>query len=182
MKTVSKSSFTLFELLVVILIISILYAIFVERLSSKESTLPSEGEVESIAKLLKRYDFNESAELVCTEKCKQCFIFVDQKKTESIDSPFEEEVNVYDYDIHGILSKIHFQPIFDENDNPTEVCFRYAVYPNGSSSSYILEYQKKFYIFYPYFHTPKKAISFEQAAELFDPSKWIPTDSAEYNF
>jgi hypothetical protein len=119
---------------------------------------------------------------VCTKKCKECFIFVDRNKIESIDSPFKEEVSVYDYDIHGILSKVRFLPIFDENDNPLEVCFRYAIYPNGSKSSYILQHQKSFYVFYPYFHTPKKTVSLQQAGEIFDPSKWIPTDSAEYNF
>ena len=181
MKTVSKSSFTLFELLIVILIISIIYAIFVQRLSSKEQLLKSKG-IEAIGELLERYDFNKSVSLRCTDKCKKCYIFVDGNKTKEIDSPFTSEPKVYDFDIHGILSQLKFTPIFDENNNPQEVCFAYFRYPNKSASSYIVEYQDEFYIFYPLLHPPLKVTTIQEAQDRFDPSPWIPTESGEYNF
>jgi hypothetical protein len=180
MKTASKSSFTLFELLVVILLISILYAIFVERLPSKERLVKSQG-LQELPSLLEGYPFEDKVELICTDNCRRCFIYVDGNRTKEIDSPFTQEVRVYDYDIHGLLSQLHFPPIFDEENLPQEVCLRYSLYANGSRSSYILQHGPTFYIFFPYLRSPRKSDSLQRAGELFDPSPWIPTESGEYN-
>jgi len=180
MKTVSKSSFTLFELLIVILIISIIYGIFIEKISSKKA-VHKRGGLKDITQILRPLDFNQSASILCMDKCKNCFIEVDGEKREKIDL-LDKEVKVYDFDINGILSPLKFTPAFDENGNPKDVCFRFDLYPNGSHSSYIAEYGKKFYIFYAYMRPPKVADTITKASELFDPSDWIPTDSSEYNF
>jgi len=180
MKTVSKSSFTLFELLIVILIISIIYGIFIEKLGSKEKVLRQKG-LEGLKELLSAYDFNESAAIKCTDGCKHCYLYLDGQQKEEIPSFFTSEPKVYDYDIHGMLSQVHFLPIFKEN-NPKEVCFEYDLYPNGSGSSYLVEYEKKYYIFYAYLHPVKVVSTLSEAQKFFDPSQWIPTDSSEYNF
>ncbi|MRJ03244.1 MAG: hypothetical protein C6I05_07330 [Epsilonproteobacteria bacterium] len=179
MKTVSKSSFTLFELLVVILIISIIYAIFVERLSTKEETIKSQG-LQGLPSLLTGYPKDRKVELVCTDNCRRCFIYLDGNRSEEIDSPFTQEVAVYDYDIHGLLSQLHFTPIFDGSGAPQEVCLRYSLYPNRSRSSYILQHGERFYIYFPYLRPPATADSLQEAGELLDPSQWIPTESSEY--
>jgi len=181
MKTVSKSSFTLFELLIVILIISILYGVFIEKLHTKESRAKSLG-LQDIKTLLSGYDFNQSVKIACIDKCKECYIFVDGEKKEKVEGLFEKEVDVYDFDIHGILSPVKFSPLFDENGNPQDVCFAYELFPNGSNSSYIVKYQDKFYIFYAYMKPVKIVDSLGDAQKYFDPSDWIPTDSSQYNF
>jgi len=180
MKTVSKSSFTLFELLIVILIISIIYAIFVQKLSNKESVVKSKG-IEAVGELLEGFEFNSSADIICTDSCKECAIYIDGKKVKEIPSPFEKEPKIYDFDIHGLLSRVTFTPLFDENDNPKEVCFKYSLYPNRSKSSYIMEYKDKYYVFFAYLHPVEKTESIQKAQELYDPSQWVPTDSSEYN-
>jgi len=180
MKIVSKSSFTLFELLVVILIISIIYGIFIEKIGSKEHQI-KKSDLGSIQRLFEGIDFNESASIVCIHKCKTCFLYVDGKKVSKISSWFQEEPKVYDFDIHGILSPVSFLPIFEEH-NPQDVCFEYTLYPNKSHSSYIVEYQKRFYVFSAYMKPVQIVGSISQAQELYDPSQWVPTDSSEYNF
>ncbi|BCD68959.1 hypothetical protein [Nitratiruptor sp. YY09-18] len=181
MKTVSKSSFTLFELLIVILIISILYGVFIQKLHTKEHLVKSLG-LQDIKTLLDGYDFNESAKITCINKCQECYLFIDGKKRDKIEGLFDKEMQVYDFDIHGILSPIKFTPLFDKNGNPQEVCFSYELFPNGSNSSYIVEYRDKFYIFYAYMKPVKVVDSITQAQKEFDPSEWIPTDSSQYNF
>ena len=89
MKTVSKSSFTLFELLIVILIISIIYGIFIERLGSKDRAVKEKG-LEGVKEFLSSYDFNESAALKCVDECKRCFVYIDSKKVEEIPSFFQK--------------------------------------------------------------------------------------------
>ncbi len=180
MKIASKSSFTLFELLIVILIISIIYGIFIERLSSKEEKIKRLG-LENVRQILSLYDFNESAKLRCVDQCKNCYLFLDGKKAQKIPSFFKSEPKVYDFDIHGMLSPVRFVPLFEEN-MPKDVCFEYDLYPNGSGSSYIVEYEKRYYIFYPYLHPVGIVKSISKAQDLFDPSPWIPTDSSDYNF
>ncbi len=179
MKTVSKSSFTLFELLIVILIISLIYGIFVQKLSHKR-IISQEDRLKYLDKILSQYDFNESAEIVCINDCKSCFIQVDGNRVEDIDL-FSENVKVYDYDIHGLLSQIKFTPIF-KDDTPLEVCFRYSLYPNGSHSSYILEYKDSFYLYFAYMRPTEVYTSISEAQKVFDPSQWVPTESSEYNF
>ena len=180
MKIVSKSSFTLFELLIVILIISIIYGIFIEKLGSKERQVRQKG-LESIGELLEGIDFNESAKIICTQKCKKCFLYVDDKKLADLPELFDKEPRLYDFDIHGILAPIKFVPVFEEN-TPQDVCFQYTFYPNGSHSSYIVEYDGKFYVFRAYMNPVKRVDTIAEAQKLYDPSQWTPTDSSEYNF
>ena len=180
MKIVSKSSFTLFELLIVILIISILYGIFIQKISSKEHIAKKDALLH-LNDILQDYDFNESAKIVCISKCKDCYIQVDGKRKRDIDL-FDKEVKVYDFDIHGLLSQIKFVPVFDKEGNPLDVCFSYTLYPNGSNSSYIVEYKDRFYVYYAYMRPVKVVNTISDAQEAFDPSPWIPTDSSEYNF
>ena len=180
MKSASKGSFTLFELLVVILIISIIYALFVERFAAQKGVGQQSGLL--LDELLEGFDFNESLSLRCIENCKKCYIFVDGKRVKEVDSPFETEPKVYDFDIHGLLSQLHFTPVFDENGNPQEVCFAYYRYPNGSASSYIVEYGEEFYLYFAYMRPPQKTKTLNEALELYDPSTWVPTESGEYNF
>jgi len=180
MKIVSKSSFTLFELLIVILIISIIYGIFIEKINSKEYYLSQVG-LKEIDKFFKDLEFNETAKIVCSNECEKCWLYVDGKRVKKVKSFFKEKPTVYDFDIHGILSQIQFLPLF-KGLNPQEVCFEYVKYPNHSNSSYIVEYKKKFYIFFSYFHPPKVTESISSAQDVFDPSQWIPTDPSEYNF
>jgi len=180
MKIVSKSSFTLFELLIVILIISILYGIFVQKIASKEHLVARGDNLLHLNDLLQGYDFNESAQIVCVDKCKSCYIEIDGKRQKELEL-FDSEVEVYDFDIHGLLSPLKFVPVF-EDGNPKDVCFRYTLYPNGSNSSYIVHYKEKFYIFYAYMRPVQVTKSITEAQKAFDPSQWIPTDSSDYNF
>ena len=180
MKIVSKSSFTLFELLIVILIISLIYGLFIEKIGSKEHQVRQKG-LEALPQLLQDLDFNESAKIVCIDGCKKCFVYKDGKRISELEELFTSEPKVYDFDIHGILSQVRFLPLF-EDQRPQDVCFEYTLYPNGSHSSYIVEYGKKFYIFDAYMGPIQVAKSITQAQQLYDPSQWIPTQSGEYNF
>jgi len=179
MKSVLKSSFTLFELLIVLLIISLIYAIFIQKISSSQS--PLKDKLFKIDNFLKNYDFNKSADIICIDRCLKCFLEIDGKKKKEIEL-FNSEVKVYDFNIHGIFSQIKFPPYFDKNGNPNNVCFRYTIYSNQSHSSYIVEYNDKFYVFYAYMQPPKIATDISSAQKLFDLSDWIPTDSTQYNF
>ncbi|BCD63170.1 hypothetical protein NitYY0826_P11 (plasmid) [Nitratiruptor sp. YY08-26] len=180
MKIASKSSFTLFELLIVILIISIIYGIFIERLNSKEEEIKRLG-LEDIHEFLSSYDFNESVKLRCVDQGRSCYLFLDGQKREKIPFSFRSEPKVYDFDIHGMLSQVRFVPLFEGN-MPKDVCFEYDLYPNGSGSSYIVEYEKRYYVFYSYLHPVRIVKSIAKAQDLFDPTPWIPTDSSDYNF
>ena len=179
MKSALKNSFTLIELLIVIVIISLVYGIFVQKISSKEHHLKKDG-VKNLRALLQQYDFNESAKVVCIQKCIECSIYVDGKKIKSIEL-FTKPITVYDFDIHGILTQKEFVPIF-QKDEPQEVCFEYTLYPNGSASSFIVQEGSKYYVLYAYAKPTKVVDSLDKASELYDQSDWIPTDSSEYNF
>ena len=179
MKSALKNSFTLIELLIVILIISLVYGIFVQKISSKEHRLKIEG-IKNLRALLQQYDFNESAKIICIEECMKCGIYIDGKKQQDIEL-FTKPVRVYDFDIHGILVQKEFVPIF-QKDEPQEVCFAYALYPNGSASSFIVQEGNKYYVLYAYAKPTQVVDSLDKASELYDQSDWIPTDSSEYNF
>jgi len=175
MKSVLRDSFTLVELLIVLLLISLLYGIFIQRLGfqSKKKISLTPLELPSLV------ENNDSLEIICTNECQKCALYEKNKKIKDIDL-FQNEVKVFDIDPSGNSVTKKFLPLFDTTHNPIPVCFRYKSYPNRTADSFILSYQDKFYIFFPYLYPPKEVSSLEEAVEIYTAKKWLPLQSDEY--
>lgn len=151
-----RSAFTLFELMVVIIIIGVIYGIFVQNIDVLEEE-KKEFRFENLKAFLTRYQNDNTISIICLEEnlkgCSDCRIYIDGKPTESQIS-LDPEMTVWYLDSDDILEKKDYGTILYDNDY-VKKCFEFSLYPNGSSTEMIVEHQNKTYLFFPYFQPTK---------------------------
>ena len=169
----TKKAFTLFELMVVVMIIGIVYALVLGRLDPKQHMkivkLDSLRDI-----MMQRHKDGQKLDLVLYGNCKKSALLLNGEWQEEMKINLKPEmfqnITVYKSDPFGHERKITFTPeIIDDRLEP--VCFRYTVYPNGSGSNYIIAQKEKFYVFPPYFEDVNVSESLEEALALFTHEK-----------
>ncbi len=178
----SSKGFTLFELIIVIIIIGIIYALFVNNLRSKEQ------QVENITLLtmkqaLLQQSFTHKSEIICFEPCKECYIYNDDKRSkEAAFSLFNAPPKVYKEDTFGQLREYHFLALQDAEERLQNVCFRFTLFNNKSSSYYLVEADTKFYLFHPYMRDIDVVSTLSDAKKLLDIQEILPREESDYDF
>ena len=79
------------------------------------------------------------------------------------------------------LHTVDFLPILGPQETLQNVCFVYTLYPNGSSSYYAVEDEKKFYLFDAYMYPTRITTNYAEVTEFFDTSKRLPTNEQDYD-
>jgi prepilin-type N-terminal cleavage/methylation domain-containing protein len=183
MPTVLNSkAFTLFELLIVVLLIAILYGVFVHKLSRPKQADLDKLTLTNMKSFLSDLPFKNRAEVICLEPCKECFVYLDGKKT--ILEPvqlFKSTPKVYFPDNFGQVRTISFLPILDKNSAINDVCFKFSLFSNKSSSHFVIEDDKKYYLFDPYMNPVKVTNSFSDVTAFFDNSSLLPSERRDYD-
>ncbi len=141
-----KKAFTLIELLLVVVIIGVIYGLVInsmQRINDKEATLS----FETLPSFLETMYQQNSVAFVCIDNCKECALYVDDEKVKEIDSFMEDErvLHFWRFDANLGTQELRFTPVFDEDDREFDVCFRYEIFKDGSSSEMIIETQKQSY-------------------------------------
>jgi prepilin-type N-terminal cleavage/methylation domain-containing protein len=177
----SKRAFTLFELLIVIILISIIYGVFVHKLTRKPTIEDAQLSLKTLKKELQKLPFRKKAEFICVEPCDKCYIYLDEKivKQDPI-ALFKESPKVYYPDSFGQIRTVDFLPLELQENELSSVCFRYEIFSNGSSSHYVVEYKSKYYLFDPYMYDVNIKESLSDASSFFDVSKLLPTSTQDY--
>lgn len=158
MSVSEKKAFSLIELLIVILIIGLLYTLSVDNFKQIDKA----GEPVSL-KNLKEYmlkqDFNNTAEVKCTNSCLSCSLHIDSNQTTEIDSFVDNSVELYRYDFSfGMI------PIEQEH----KVCFSYKINKKGAGEQMFVKYKNKVYNFSNYFTPIKTYETLSQARKAQD--------------
>ena len=181
--TSAKKGFTLFELMLVVLLIGIIYGVFVHKLSQKErNSDTNEVTLETLKEFLLQFSPKKTAVLRCLTPCDKCYVYRDGKKAREIEiSLFEEAPNVYQSDPYGQLQRMAFTPLQGKHGEALDVCFEFTLFENGSSSSYIVESGDKIYMFDPYMRPVSVFDSLSKAKDIFDKSELLPTQEQVYN-
>ena len=187
MPTVSKNSrggFTLFELLIVVLLIAILYGVFISKMSSSPKKEAEKITLKTLKKTLQQFPAQRARELICVEPCKQCNIYIDGAPVKDVDLPlFKTEPVVWVKDRYGQFQQKVFLPLDDPEHGAKDVCFRFKLFRNGSSSSYIVQTDDKhYYIFKPYLQPVTVTDTLAEAQKAFDTKSLLPTEQRNYNF
>jgi len=183
MQNVSDNrGFTLFELLIVIILIGLIYGLFVSSLQNKE-TESDAITLLSMKKTLLNQPFKKKSEVICFEPCKECFIYNDNKKTDIKPfTLFKTAPKVYKKDQYGRLEQLRFLSFLDKEDLLQDVCFRFSVFNNRSSSHYLIEADEKFYLFHPYLNDREVIPTLSDAQKLLEYKELLPRDSRDYDF
>ena len=129
-----KKGFTLFEILIVIILISILYLFAINSFTHKSSTSKIANILNMKTNLLKS-KFQNKIEIKCFDDF-NCYVYVDDKiQEEKFVQLFSDTPNVYEYDKN--LLRIEFE---------SNVIFKYKCTNDNKCSEMIVEYNDKMYI------------------------------------
>ena len=169
MQIYKRGGFTFFELLIVIFLIGTIYAIVLVNfnLSNNVKITKFENLKYNLQKIKKP---NTLLEYYIYDDCSKFAIFIDgeidKKLTIDFDIKGFENIKVYKNDRDAREKKIEFAPILIDN-KLRDVCFKYSIFPNDSSSSFIVELNEVYYVFFPYFQETNVTTKLDQALNVY---------------
>lgn len=169
MSRVDKKGFTLFELMIVIVIIGVVYTLLVQNFTLKTSH--EEGLSLKNLPSFMRKNFaktKEKVEFLCLDDCSSCKFLQGGKDINAsveIFAPYTSP-EVYTLIDEG-LQKIDFGEIV--KDYKTEkVCFKYTLYPNKSTQRVVLKYKDKVFMYDNFFEKTKEFQSLSDAEDFWN--------------
>jgi len=166
--TMKREAFTLFELIIVVVIIGVVYSLVFSNFNTKKKV-----QIFKIANikeaLIPYWKRGNQLDFYLYDGCQKSAIFINDVYQEEIEANIEnsefKKVEIYKADARGEEQKQEFSPIIIDN-KLQKVCFKYTLFPNGSNSSYIVKKEPLFYIFYPYFQDVNTTKDLQEAMEM----------------
>ena len=155
-------------MIIVVALIGIIYTVVLANFNTRKNVqiLKIQNLKDSLQPIYKR---GKRIDLYIYDRCKKAVLFVNGEVQESykpkIDLSEFEDIKTYKLDNMGELQELEFTPILLEA-KLQKVCFKFSIFKNGSSSSYILKKDKKYYIFYPYFQDVNTSLDEDEAIDL----------------
>ncbi len=151
----NKKAFTLLEILIVIILVSIIYSITLSNFNLKQKKLDTVT-LSNLKQLLSSFEYNEKINIKCiNNKNIECLLFIDEKlQEEKITNLFKSCPDVYKYSKNQ--DRLEFDDFEFEDLSVVQVCFEFDLYKNGKSSQMIVDTGKNTYIFDNISQKPKK--------------------------
>lgn len=179
----NRTAFTLFELLIVVVLIAIIYGVFIQRLQSVGNP-EARITLQTLPQLLDTFPEGLRREVICTEPCKECRIYIDGEAVKGdAFALFAQSPVVWVKDRYGQMKEKNFLPLFDPDHGTKEVCFRYRRYRNGSGSSYIVQNGETSFVRFPAYLSAVETFSTLEAAEGAESHEaLLPTEARRYTF
>ncbi len=165
----NKKAFTLFELMVVVMIIGIVYSLVLGNFNTKNRV--SISSIENIKKaLMPHWKKGHKVDLIVYDKCSKSILAINNEPMEDLElnlnNKIFKNIKVYKNDLYNDKRSIAFPSIKIEN-KIYKSCFRFSIFPNGSSSSYIVKSENKFYLFFPIFVNTLITNDLDSAMEIY---------------
>lgn len=139
---------TLFELLIVMTIIGIVYSIGVFTLS-KEKVTASTMTLMTLKPTLGALAQSGKTRIVCDLSCSECRVWsADETPLSTVRLKSEGAIERYGFDRFGELKKLGY-PLTRTEGKLRQACFEYTLYPDGTATSLILKSDNKYYAYTP---------------------------------
>lgn len=136
-----KKSFTLIELVIVIVITSIIYAVTFSNFMKPK--LDKNVKVESLKSYLYSLGYQKSVSFICLTSKESCFVMLDDEINKEIENPFGKILSVYSFDQNRDI--IYFDDIKIDDENRRVSLYlkmdKYKVHNN-----LIVETEEKVYV------------------------------------
>jgi len=177
MRSKQHSAFTLLELIVVVLIIS-LVGFLVFSTAIKQQTRVKPLDPTTLPSTFREsFQGQGDVELFCVSKCKECYV-VQGKQISPYDGGTKFGKNV---EIHKLDDDNHFVKI-DElgRVKDKEICLRYHLYPNGSTTQMVISNDQGIYYLPSFFGKAKKVSDMEEAKSLWIKDQYSLSDSGSF--
>ena len=172
-----KKGFSLIELLIVILIISLVYFLGFSNIEKQDSTPKALTPANLKTSILKSELFQGEGTLLCIDECRSCYMRKD------VNAPFEAYEN--SVDLSGIeayilnkddtLLQVEYGRYQDQ-----KVCLVLHFYPNGSSTQIILKQDENVYFLPAFFDEPQKMDSLAEAKALWLENSQLVSNKGDF--
>lgn len=159
LKTILKG-FTLFEILIALLLIGVLYFF---SISSLKSANPQNKKITfyNLKETLLAYPFEKNIVIKCIKQDQSCLVFLDDVLQENILEPFLQEIpKVYEYSKN--LKQIEFLEFQTEELDRYEIIFELHCKRNGICDEFIIELENKVLLY----SNLEEVISLESIGEI----------------
>ncbi len=142
-------AFTLFEILIVTIIISLVYAMFVINFKTSEK---ENIKIKTLKEYISKQKYNKYLKLICLQDEKHCRIYLDDSK--KYDSLFlfknNEEIIVYDIDLESELQEVEFAEFAIDEYESKKVSLSMDFFSPNNHKPYLIDSGEKV-IFFPTF-------------------------------
>jgi prepilin-type N-terminal cleavage/methylation domain-containing protein len=177
MRGATRSGFSLLELIVVVLIVSLVgFLVFssaikqqTKKVSLDPSTLPST--------FRKSYKGQGDVELFCINKFKKCYVLHGKEVTPYDGGiKFGKNVEIHQLDNDNHLVKMDEFGRYKDK----EISFRFHLYPNGSTTQMIIANDQGIYYLPSYFGKALQVEDMDEAKELWIKEQYDLKDSSSF--
>jgi prepilin-type N-terminal cleavage/methylation domain-containing protein len=162
--SISRSGFSLMELLIVIFIVSMVYFLGFEGVEQSTKHHEPLTPLTLKKRIVSSPLFTGAGTFICINDCKKCYLRKDTSASfEALENPIElSELEVYIIDTNDNLQQIEYGRYHDK-----KICLQLNFYPNGSSSQLILKTRKGIFFLPAFFNEPTEVDSLQKAQELW---------------
>lgn len=173
-----RKGFSLIELLVVILLVSMVYFLGFEGVEMGKKKPKALTPLNLKSNILSSELFNGQATLLCIDQCRSCYL------RPNVSSPFEEysspidlkNTEAYTIDKYDSLTRIEYGRYQDK-----QICLIMDFYNNGSSTQIILKDDRGAYFLPAFFGEPQMFASPEEAKEYWLRNSTVISDSGAFH-
>ncbi len=130
----NKKAFTLTELIIVIILVSVIYLLAFSNFSFFNTS--SKVKLENLKSYLKNQKFENNLKLICLQRENECLILLDNEYSEKIKNPFNKIRTVYNDDKDR--KRVYFDDL-KVNDMYERVSLFFYLNNKGQHSNYIIE-------------------------------------------
>lgn len=163
-----KKAFTLIELIIVILIISVSYALIFSNNSFNLKVDEKKLNLFNLKDyLIENFSFEKEVSFLCIEEDFRCFIKIDGKlhKDFEVKNFFKEKPEVYTYTKYE--TRVDFKELRVDNFN-YDVIFELKIDSDFKINEFILDTKEEVYVFNSIFTKPKVFNSLNESLETFN--------------
>jgi len=161
-----RKAFSLLELLIVIMIISISYMLVFSSMQ-KASTEPKALTPLNLRLSLLDNNITGDREFLCINNSAKCFIYQSNNMI-----PYAHKISLKDIEVYKVNSEDNTYKVDYGRFKDEKISFRFKIYANGSSSQMIIKKGNKFFYLPTFFGKPQIVSSLDEAKDL-----WIrPTE------
>ena len=170
--------FTLIELIIVVLIISLMGFMVFSSMVKQEKEIDTLNPLSLRTNLQKIFGRNEDIEFFCISKSTDCYV---ARGSEII--AYEGILHLgTDIEIHKVDNKNKLEQIEEFGRiKDHKITFKYNLYSNGSSSQIIIANSEGVYYLPSYFGKAQKVDDLDKAKELWIKEEYDLTDKGNYH-
>ena len=172
-----RKAFSLLELLIVILLVSIVYFLGFEGIEVGKNKPKALTPLNLKANILSSELYSGKATLLCVDECRSCYLRRDiASGFEAYENPIDlTGIQAYTLDQYESLSPIEYGRYQDK-----KICLIMDFFENGSSTQIILKDEKTAYFLPAFFGEPQAFASLQDAKDHWLRNATLVSDSGAF--